>query len=248
MIDPQPANRSDLEQQAKRRGWSVVLKCVQPVAIALCAMLLVSDRGTDSEFHAAAPQVNSSQIDGRGIRTQQKKDDEGWTDVQQWMQNNCINQWTFYNTKLADRPGQQQRARRLMIEQYQRISGTKDPKMREVLTMQATYRDNIFGIVLRFRRHEVNRVIAQRQIEGWAEKLAEIEIFTRRARINELSNEIAELQQHRNEYVARVSAHELNQADLPPGRMGASGVEAAPLDDPISPPSKSKSTTRPSSR
>jgi len=240
--------RPGQEPVANRSRWAGSTRLLQPLACIICGILLVADHATRPTMHAAAPQVASSQLDGRGNRGQRKDDSEEWTDVQQWMQNHCINQWTFYTDKLADRPVAQQRAKKLMIEQYQRISSTKDPQMREALTNQASYRDNIFGVVVGYRRHEVNRVNAQKQIEVWADKLADIEIYIRVARINELKNEINDLQMRRKEYMARVSAKELQQADLPPGKLSATG-DADVLQETVNPPTRRPgSTTRPANR
>ena len=124
----------------------------------------------------------------------------------------------------------------------------KDPQMRDALTKQATYKDNIFGIVLDYHRGQLRRPQALQQIENWERQLADIEVYTRQVRIAELQNEINDLVQRRSVYVENVSKRDLNQADLPPARMNpGSSVEAAPLLEETANPIKSGATTRPAS-
>jgi hypothetical protein len=244
VIDQQPEIRSDQKLGAMRRRWTQLMKVIQPIACVLCGILLITDRAPRSTIHAAAPQVST----GSTNRGQKKDDNEEWTDVQEWMQNNCINQWKFYNDKLADRPAAQQRARKLMIEQYRNVTGTRNPQMRDALTDEARVRDNIFGVVLGYRRHDVNRPKAQKLIEAQADDLAKVEIAIRVARINELKAEINDLQQKQKEYATQVATRELKQADLPAGRLSATG-DAAVLQETTNPPTtKSGSTTRPASK
>jgi hypothetical protein len=231
---------------AARPVWTGPMKLLQPIACAVCGILLLADHAPQPTIHAAAPQSASGQVDGRANRGQKKDDNEEWTDVQQWMQQNCINQWTFYDQKLADHPVAQQRARKMMIEQYQRITGTKDPQMRDALISEARLHDNIFGVLLGFRRQQINRFATERRIEGYADELADVEIAIRRARINEINAEINELQSKRREYVASVLKREMNQAALPAGQLNATGYNARVLEEPTNPPAKKPgSTTQP---
>src|SRR5262249_28058728 len=146
-------------------------------------------------------------------------DNELWAQVEQWMRQHCINQLTSYNNRLADRPVMQQRARKLMIEQYQRITSVKDPEMRAALTEQASLRDNMFGIKLGYKHGRISRAEADARLQEQANKLADIEVFLREARIKELENEVRDLKVKRKDYMARVAAKELQEADLPLGKM-----------------------------
>ena len=66
------------------------MKLIQPIAVAACALMLISAPAPQPVLHAGAPET--------GGRAARKDDAELWTDVQQWMQANCGNRWAAFGT------------------------------------------------------------------------------------------------------------------------------------------------------
>ena len=219
------------------------MKVTQTIGLMICAGLLALGQSSSQALAVQSPKPFPGDNRLRQQeRLNQPASETEWQEVSQWMQEHCPNRLAFVETRLQNKPIEQEKAKKLMIEKYRQLKNIKnDLPLQNAMVMQAEAADAVFGAQLDYRdavqhRDPQARSTAERQLKRAAAGLVDAEIAVREARLVRLQAELNDLKKRKEKLAGDAFNRELNIAKNPTSSPPAKATGDAISDQIESPP------------